>query len=239
MRVAICDDRLEERRRILKILKEYAADRGLALQALAFESAGEMLKEAEKKAFTHYFLDIMMPGMNGVDAAREIRGFDASAVIVFLTSFNEYAWQSYRVQASDYLLKPVDADQIFELMDRLRGAPESERDCICIENGRSYLRIPFESISHLEVSQKKLHFYLADGGIRRVQGTLRQFENDLLGRSEFVKIHRSYIVNMNQISMLSSEGCVTFTGMNLPISRLLYKQVHEAYINHLFEVQKG
>lgn len=239
MHIALCDDNFQERRQIEGMLEKYASERGVDLRIAAFENALQMVKEAGAQRFTHYFLDIIMPGMSGVDAAREIRSFDSEAVIIFLTSSNEYAWQSYRVRASDYLLKPVEEQQIFELMDRFRGDVRRGEDWLCIENGSSLLRIPYEHISHLEVNQKKLYFHMSNGQVHQIPGRLIHYEEELLKRSGFVKIHRSYIVNMNRVSMLSPEGCITFSGKNLPVSRLLYKQVYEAYINHLFECAKG
>lgn len=70
--------------------------------------------------------------------------------------------------------------------------------------------------------------------MRTIPGTIAGFEAGLLTRPEFVKIHRSYIVNLNQIAELSPEGCILFSGKNLPVSRLLYPQVRRAYMAHLF-----
>lgn len=69
---------------------------------------------------------------------------------------------------------------------------------------------------------------------QQTPGTLAELEKQLLDRQEFVKIHRSYIVNLNQVAALSPEGCVMLSGKNLPISRLLYQQVRKRYITHLF-----
>ena len=75
---------------------------------------------------------------------------------------------------------------------------------------------------------------MADKQLRMIAGSLSEYETELLSRKEFVKIHRSYIVNLNQVSALSPDGCLLFSGENLPISRLLYHQVQERYMSHLF-----
>ena len=105
---------------------------------------------------------------------------------------------------------------------------------ICIQNGRSIHRIPYAQLSHVEINQKHLYFHLANGQLRQISGTMAEYEQELLSRSDFVKIHRSYVVNLRQISVLSPEGCIMFSGKNLPVSRLLYNQVHRQYIAQLF-----
>lgn len=79
---------------------------------------------------------------------------------------------------------------------------------------------------------------MADGNVHEVNSSLAAFEEKLLARSEFVKAHRSYIVNMFHISMLGTKELVTDTGKTIPISRTLYGNVKEAYMKHLF-LEKG
>lgn len=234
MYIAICDDDAGVLKQLSAAMASYAAERSLSLRMKAFSNAADMLEAAQAERFSHYFLDIIMPGMDGIAAAQAIRSFDADAALVFLTSSNEFAWQSYRVHASDYLLKPATEAQLFALLDRLREKEIRTEEYICIQNGRSVYRIPFAQLSHVEVNQKKLYFHLTDGQLRQIPGTMAEYEQELLSRSDFAKIHRSYIVNLRQISILSPEGCIMFSGKNLPISRLLYKQVHRQYMAQLF-----
>ena len=234
MFIAVCDDDAQARRQMADILEGYAAACRLPLRYQLFDNAEEMLRAAREERFTHYFLDVMMPRMDGMTAAQEIRAFDPDAKLVFLTSFSEYAYQSYRVRAYDYLLKPVQKETLTELLDRMRAEEAEAEACIDVQNGRSIFRIPYARLACLEVNQKKLFFYLTDGQVRTIPGTIAGFEAGLLARPEFIKIHRSYIVNLNQISELSPEGCILFSGKNLPVSRLLYPQVRRAYMAHLF-----
>lgn len=234
MYIAICEDCAGERRQLAAAIESFAAETGCCLRFRAFENAEDMLDAARHEPFTHYFLDIAMPCMDGMTAAQEIRSFDQDAKIVFLTSFREYAYQGFRVRASDYLLKPVAGKELHELLERFRTEEEISGEGLSIQNGHGLMRIPFVLLSHLEVNQKKLYFHMADGKLRQLPGTLAEYERELLTRLEFVKIHRSYIVNLRHVSMLSPEGCVLFSGKNLPVSRLLYKQVRQAYMEYLF-----
>jgi len=237
MYIAICDDNQQELKRIAGIVEKHAGSYPLRFQL--FSNAEAMLKAAETEHFTHYFLDIMMPCMDGITAAQEIRSFDTDAQLVFLTSFKEYAYQSYRVKAYDYLLKPVDSQQLHALLQQLHHMENASEASLLIPKGRSFFRISPNRLAYLEVSRKKLHFHMTDGQILQAAGTLAEFEPELLSRPGFVKIHRSYIVNLHHISVLSPAGCIMQGGQNLPVSRLLYNQVRQRYMAHLFEETEG
>lgn len=86
MYIAVCDDQTEELKDLTELLGAWETDRGTPVRVKSFRSAAELLDAARHERFTLYLLDIMMPGLNGMDAAREIRGFDKAADIIFLTS---------------------------------------------------------------------------------------------------------------------------------------------------------
>lgn len=234
MYIAICDDDPHMRSQLAAMLQSYASARNLPVQYQPFDSAEAMLRAAAERPFTHYFLDVMMPGMDGISAAQEIRRFDEQAKLIFLTSFTEYAYQGFRVRAYDYLLKPVQPKTLNALLDRLAAEESSVQACFSMQSGRSLFRLPYDQLAYLEVIQKRLHFHLTDGQIRQFPGTMASLEDELLSRPEFIKIHRAYIVNLSCVSSISPEGCVLLSGENLPISRLLYQQVYRAYMACLF-----
>ena len=235
MYIAICDDDPQLLEQLAAAIDEYASSRRLPLEYLLFDDAEAMLQSAAVRPVTHYCLDVMMPRMDGITAAQEIRSFDEHARLIFLSSFREYAYQAFRVRACDYLLKPVQPEELVAVLDRLEAEELSAQAYIAIQNGRSIFRLPFDRLAYLEVCQKKLHFHLTDGQIRQIPGTISSVEAELLAQPDFIKIHRSYIVNLRHISSLSPEGCVLTSGDNLPISRLLYQQVRRQYIAYLFD----
>lgn len=239
MYIAICDDHPLELKKITGIVADYAAGSRLPVRYRAFSHAEAMLAAAREEPFTHYFLDIMMPGLDGMAAAEEIRTFDTEARLIFLTGSRDYAYQSYRVRAYDYLLKPVQREKVFSLLRQLEALEESTQDCLSIHSGRGLFRIPFARLSYLEINQKQLYFCMADGEVLRVTGSLADFEAQLLAHPGFVKIHRSYIVNLMHVSVLSGKGCRMFGGADLPVSRLLYHDVQTVYMGYLFAHRGG
>lgn len=239
MYIAVCDDQLEELTALTDLLNAWQAERNVPLRYKTFRSAGDLLDAAERERFTLYLLDVMMPGIDGMAAAREIRCFDAAADIVFLTSSPGFAYESYGVRALEYLLKPISSKLLFPVLDQLALREQRPQDGLTLKAGATLVRVPFSQLAYVEVSGKHLFFHITDGQVREVVGSLKDYEPLLLARPEFMRIHRSYIVNMLQIDELSPAGVHTFSGMSLPVSRLLYPQLQKDYMQLLFAEREG
>ena len=234
MYIAVCDDQAEELEALTNLLHIWQEEHKTALRYKTFRSAAQLLDAAEKERFTLYLLDVMMPGMNGLAAAREIRGFDDAADIVFLTLSPALAFESDGVHALDYLLKPIRAEMLFQILDRLSIRDQKPQESLILKCGNALVRIPFSQLVYVEVINKHLYFNLVDGQLREIAGSLSDYEGLLLARPEFMRIGRSYIVNIMQIQELSPAGISTFSGKNIPIPRRLYPQLQKDYMKLLF-----
>lgn len=235
MYIAVCDDEARELNAVAVLLHDWEAERQLPLRRKLFSNAVELLEAARRERFTLYLLDVIMPSMDGISASRELRTFDCAADIVFLTSSPEFAYESYRVGALDYLLKPVNRDQLFSLLDRLYLREQQPGEAMILKTSTTIIRIPFSQLVFVEVMGKRLYFNLIGGEVREVSGSLKEYEDLLLARPEFMRVHRSYIVNMLQAAEFSSTRIRTFSGKEIPVSRLLYPQLHKDYMALLFE----
>ena len=239
MYIAICDDQIEELEVLTNLLQIWQAERQTTLRYQTFRNATGLLDAAEKERFTLYLLDIMMPGTNGMAAAREIRGFDDAAEIVFLTSSAGFAYESYGVRALDYLLKPIQGSTLFPILDRLSLREQRPQEGLTLKCGPTLVRVPFSQLAFVEVMNKHLSFHLTDGQLREVAGSLREYEDLLLTRPEFMRVGRSYIVNILQVRELSPAGISTFSGKTIPIPRRLYPQIQKDYMKRLFDAKEG
>ncbi len=234
MYIAVCDDHAEELALTAGLLSLWQQERNTPLHFRLFRSAAEMLDASESEPFTLYLLDVVMPGMDGLAAAREIRAANAAADIVFLTTSPHFAYESYGVKALDYLLKPLSAALLYPLLDRIVLREQKPQEGLTLKAGSTLTRVLFSQLVYVEVMGKHLYFNLSDGSVLEVFGTLQEYEPLLLCRPEFMRIHRSYIVNMFQTAELSPSGIRTFSGKNLPVSRRLYPQVQKDYMKLLF-----
>lgn len=234
MYLAVCDDQALELDSLLNLLQIWQEKYNTALQYKAFQNAAELLNAAEKERFTLYLLDVMMPGMDGMSAAREIRSFDKAADIVFLTSSPDFAYASYGVHALDYLLKPIRSDKLFPILNCLSQREQMPQDDLLLKSGATLIRVPISQLIYVEVMNKHLYYHLTSGIVYEVPGTLKQCEPLLLSRPEFRQIHRSYIVNLLQIVELSPTAIKTSSGKKLPVSRGLYPALQKDYVKLLF-----
>ncbi len=238
LRIAICDDEIQELSRISKLLNRYQELKSEAFQYDAFSNALELLERMQKVGYDILLLDVLMPGITGIEAAHEIRKFNQTVKIIFLTSSPEFAVESYAVDAYYYLLKPTTETKLFPILDKLFLDTRKEAESLFIKSATGIVRISFYNLEFLEVRNKKLYFHLTDGSIKEVYGSLSDYEPKLLNKEEFLKVHRSIIVNMNHTQELTSGTIKTATGQCIPVSRLLYPRVREIYMNYLF-LEKG
>ena len=233
--LAVCEDDKNDLDAVCSLLDAWTAEHGVPLRRKTFQSAEDLLESARRERFTLYLLDVMMPGMNGIGAAHEIRSFDDAAEIVFLSSSPGFAYKSYGVRALNYLLKPVRREELFPLLNRLRLQEQKNTEALTLKTNASFVRVPYTEISYVEVIRKHVYFHLTDGTELEVTGTLKDFEDTLLSRPEFMRVHRSYIVNMLQVRRLSYDGLLTFRGEILPVPRAAYPQLQRAYMVLLFD----
>ena len=129
MKIAVCDDRPEHLKKIRELLEKYQQTRpGLESQAEYFLSGAELLDQAEERGgYDLYLLDILMPGENGISVGKRLRQMGKQGELIFLTSSNDYAADSYEVRAFFYLLKPVDPDELEASVRRAMRQIETER----------------------------------------------------------------------------------------------------------------
>lgn len=239
LKIALCDDNTAELLNIVSLIKKYSSGKPEPIEVSAFQSGAELLDAMKNKTFDILFLDILMPGITGMDAAKEIRTYNDNVAIVFLTSSAEFAVESYNVRAYHYLIKPASKEKIFPVLDKLSAEVKKADECLKIKTGSSVFVIPFKSIEYMEINAKKLYFFMTDGSVKEVSGKLSDYESSLLARPEFVKTHRSFILNMNHINELNKNEAITELGKRVLISRSLYQTVRLSYTEFLFKEVKA
>lgn len=234
MKIAVCDDNKKDLLSIVSLLESYNSKKNVNLQYFSFQNPCEMLESMTSDSYDIILLDVLMPMLNGIDTAKEIRTYDNNVKIIFLTSSPEFAVDSYSVDAHYYLLKPISSEKLFPILDRLFYELKKSEPSLLIKTPFSIFNVPFSKIEYLEVNSKILYFHLSDGSIREFAGKLSHYEQELSIRNGFIKTHRSYIVNLRCIEQLHQNSIVTYCGKTIPVSRAGYQTVCHAYIEFLF-----
>ena len=234
LKIAVCDDSRELLEKVEKDLHEYENVRNTPVTVHTYTNAVDLLDGLKKTDYDILILDIIMPGFTGMQAAHEIRKFNEEIKIIFLTSSQEFAIESYSVGAYYYLLKPVLNEKLFSVLDKVVSEITSKQESCVIYTHMGIVNIPFAKIECLEVYNKHLVFHLSDGSTKETRGALTDYENVFLERKEFLKIHRSYILNMDYIHSIEAGEIATYSGKKFPVSRLLAKDIKERYMNYMF-----
>lgn len=221
LRIAICDDDINARdalhlqlERILmeeteKIVYEFVSGQTAVNWLLKHPGEIDLL-----------FLDVEMPGLNGMETAEKIREFDKNMILVFVTGYTDYVFDGYRVGALDYVIKPAVKERLSEIMKRVRAQifSQSEENFV-FQNIDGTYRFSYEEILYF-YSERRQVTVVTERGDFTFYGKLGEVENQTGG--EFVRIHQRYLVNGKKVSHIGNASLLIGEGENeteLPISR--------------------
>lgn len=189
--------------------------------------------------FDVLILDILMPGFNGIETAAEIRRFDNYIKIIFLTSSSEFAVQSYTVNAFYYLLKPIRTESLFPLLDSVLEACDNERaDSLILRCKGGITRVETSRIEFCEVFHRTLLFHLTSGTTLESTGSLDKLESELAGYGCFIRVHRSYLINLNHVRNISRKSVTMSCMTEIPIPRGKYDDIKNAFLENAFLERK-
>jgi len=233
LKIAVCDDNLEFLSDVKETIRSWKS--GLQKVEVACFTDGDALISAHAiKSFDIIFLDVIMPIINGIETAREIRANDKDVVIVFLTSSKECAIEAFSVKADDYLLKPLNALSLYTCLDESLTKIKNSSKSMIIKCADSVHRVKLDEIEYVEAQNKHTVFALSNGTALEAIELMNSYDDKLLLDDGFFKCHRSYIVNIYHINSYTRKEIRTYSDRHIPISRNTYKQFEETYFSVLF-----
>ena len=236
IKVAFCDDDLSVLNEINVLLDEYRVERNQEMVYAAFRSPLELLAEIEKgMRLDVLFLDVIMPGENGIEVAKEIRQYDNNVKIIFLTSSSEFAVQSYAVGAYFYQLKPIWKESFLRLMDSAISECKKEQQCSLILRSKNGItRIELDKLEYCEVIGRTLFFYLENGKVLECVGSMDELCSQLTEYENFLRPHRSFLVNMDYIQGISHRAIIMANLAEIPVPRGKCSEIKNRYLEYAF-----
>lgn len=239
MRIAICDDNISDLSNMVSIINDYKEQRKgkYEIEYTAFQNAVDFIAALESgQKYDLALLDILMPQLSGMAAAKEIRQFNQDIKIIFSTSSPEFAVESYSVGAYYYALKPIWRDKLFILLDKIFSEIEiSSSTSILIKSKTGLRRIHMNRLEFAEVITRSIFYHLTDGSVIESSGSMVELEKDLSSYSCFIKPHRSYIINMDHIDTIGQKEIKMQSSAIVPLAKSNYPIVKEAYISYSFQ----
>ncbi|SDH27400.1 DNA-binding response regulator, LytR/AlgR family [Pseudobutyrivibrio sp. 49] len=222
--IAIIDDNPEDSLLLKTHLERYFEKNEMHYSIASFGSGVEFLEE--KREYDIVFLDIEIPGMNGIETAAELRKRQTDAVIVLVTNMLQYAIQGYSVRAIDYILKPVTYEHINSKMPFFIESISKKKKKIIIKTRDSVSNLLIAKIDYIEVFGHRINVHYEDQCIE-CTGTLKDYESQLSGAG-FVKSSKSCLVNLANVERIDVDT-LTVNGKTVPLSRRERKAFIEAF----------
>jgi two-component system, LytTR family, response regulator len=235
MKAIIIDDEPLAR----SIIKEYLQPYTDIVVAEECSDGFEGLKAIQQHQPDLIFLDIQMPKINGFEMLELV---DNPPLVIFTTAFEEYAIKAFDAHAADYLLKPFSKDRFDKAIQKMLlhttnmaqavaatalQAPAASNRIVVKDNGKIKI-IPLAQVQYIEAADDYVKIFTADGNFLKKK-TMQYFE-DSLPQQEFIRIHRSYIVNAQLITRITpyekeSHLALLTTGAQLPVSKAGYSKL--------------
>lgn len=236
IKIAFCDDELSVVNEIRVLLDRYCAGHNQEIGWTAFHSPLELLSEIENGLRPDIlFLDVIMPVENGINVAKEIRQYDNTVKIIFMTSSTEYAVESYMVGAYFYQIKPICEEKFFPLMDAVVSECESvKQSSLVLRCKGGITRVCLAKLEYCEVVGRTLLFYMEDGKVLESSGSLDELCDKLALHDNFLRPHRSFLVNMEYIQSISYKSITMDNSAEIPIPHGKCSEIKNRYLEYVF-----
>ena len=241
--VYICDDELPIRRSLEQIVSNQIlildSDMGPVRALEDPEKLLELQKQDSVPAI--YFLDIDFPGrMSGLELAQKLRQYDPRGFIVFITAHNDLAFETFRLrlEALDYIVKgsrDAMTMRVQSCLESIRERMEAQRpgqgNYCTVKILDTVRHIPIDSILYLEAVGHYVRLHQSSGETLEWKQSFSAVLAELPAEA-FVRIHRSFCVNLMHVSRLTRKSCFLDEGMELPLSRSAYQEANEAFLRY-------
>ncbi len=185
------------------------------------------------------FLDINMPELNGMEFVKSLKN---PCMLIITTAYSEYAIEGYKVDAVDYLLKPISYTDFLKAVEKARKIHELKQipaetisnsaRCLFVKSGYRLIRIKFSEIKYIEGMREYVRIHMQGGDSVMTLMSMKSLEEHL-PKDLFMRVHRSYIVNLDKVTVVERQRIIFDNNVVIPVGEQ-YKEVFNDYINNNF-----
>ncbi len=244
LRIAICDDEPGQIVRMKRLLETYCAARDLGeTQVETFDNPLMLLESLDKRnRYDIALLDICMPGLLGIEVARDLRQRLAKIEIIFMTTSTEFAVDAFALKAAHYLVKPVAQAAFDEAMDRaLTHIDLSSAKLLTVRSTGGVLHtIDIQQILYIESKGHTLNIRMAANVCTENRRSLERFAEELESMSpgQFIAPYKGYIVNQDAIASILPRSIVLTSGDSVPLARGTYRAMQATHMDYIFGAKR-
>ena len=234
LKIAICDDVPMVTSTLENYLRDYP---NCSFECDSFNKSNKLIDAVKTTKYDIYLLDIEMPGNNGLEVAHEIRKRDFDAYIIFITSHVNYMKEVFQVHTFDYLLKPINRENLYQVMDRILNFIENRIDKFCYVKRDSKIIVSLKNIIYFEKQGRYVMIRTKENTDKFIMSA-----NELLEKlnKNFIQIHTSFVINLNYLKRIASDKAVLSIShkdkdetVTLQISRKFRTQVREEIVHFM------
>lgn len=230
VRIAVAEHDAAVRIQLAEYIRRYARQTDGTYEVVPFADGGTLLRDY-RPVYDLILLDVELPRLDGMTAARRIRAMDGDAEIVFLSSTTRYAMDGYSVGALDYLLKPVPYPSLAHQLSRAAARMQRRaRFALTVPAAGGSRRVDAAAVYYIAGQGRRAHFYTVDG-VFEARAALKELEAQLAGHS-FMRCSPRFLVNMAQVAGMQQDR-VKVGPYLLPISRPLRREFLNALANYI------
>lgn len=232
MRIAIIEDDVVQAEKLLKMLSDNLAKIDCADCCIrTFNSGEHFLSCWQPSDYDIILLDIFMQNLSGVETARKIRQTDPNVRLVFCSDSNEFASESYEVNASYYMCKPITNEAVMAMLLRLNPESLEKQQLLKLPDGDSVL---LRDIIYTEYSNHVVTIYLKKDAPHRLRTSQAQMETLLLAYENFFSPIKGIIINFGEVRKKTDDNFVLSNDKMVHITRRKVKEAKEAYARFRF-----
>lgn len=232
--IAICDDNSNELQHIQQIIMEESKNLRVLPETYLYMDGKKAVDLicSKKEEFDILFLDIDMPKITGLEAAKLIREAEIEIILIFISAHEQYVFDSFQYQPFRYIRKRrMEQEIYFALKEAYASLKDKRKEMLIVKTEESEVKIYLNDIMYCETESRKLRLYMRDGKSYLIRRTIKEFYNQLNSKN-FIRIHSGCIVNVKYISGYSSFDITLDNGQHLIVSRARMKEVKTTLLKY-------
>ena len=231
MHILICDDDAVFGKKIAGYAQDYFEARGLQVQAAVCTSGDQALQVPDLELYQLAFLDVDMPGLNGIALGRELKKHTPEIKLVYVSAYLEFAPEGYTVSAYRYLLKKDIVRLLPVCLDDLMAVLTDQRKTLTVHHNRTADEVPLDQIYYLESDRRQINLYgdIAHKPVCSFYGKIAELP-EMLYKNGFLQVSRSDVVNMQYVRSICNYKVLMKNGVELSVSRSGYAAIRNAWL---------
>lgn len=224
MKITVCDDNIYNLNETINFLKQYNDISKFDLEIIGFDNGDELLENFKKQDdFQIYILDIIMKEENGIQIAENLRKLKYNGEIIFLTNSNAFAAESYNVGAFYYILKPIDKEKFFDILNMaIKKVEQKQNNFIMISTKTGLCKILLDDIVYVEKFGRIIRYHCKNDMVIdsiTLKTNFKQANAILLKNNKFCLCGASFVINLEYVTNIQGQNLTLYNNEKIIIPR--------------------